>query len=69
MATILTVTVNGEDTSIPDGATVRDLLGQLDLPDTGVAIAVDGMVRPRSTWDLELGTCTGIEILTAVQGG
>lgn len=63
------VMVNGEDTSIPDGATVRNLLQQLDLPDTGVAIAVDGMVRPQSTWDLEVGTCTSIEILTAVQGG
>lgn len=63
------VIVNGEATPIPDGATVRTLLEQLDLPDTGVAIAVDDTVRPQSTWDLELGPCERIEILTAVQGG
>lgn len=63
------VTVNGDVTSIPDRATVRTLLEQLDLPDTGIAIAVDDTVRPQSTWDLELGPCERIEILTAVQGG
>lgn len=64
-----TVTVNGEATPIPEGTTVRSLLGRLGLPDTGIAIAVDEMVRPQSTWDDELGPCERIEILTAVQGG
>ncbi|PYE16822.1 sulfur carrier protein [Williamsia limnetica] len=64
-----TVIVNGEATSIPDGITVRSLLEQLALPDTGIAIAVDETVRPQSTWDDELGPCERIEILTAVQGG
>ncbi|WP_207842203.1 sulfur carrier protein ThiS [Williamsia soli] len=65
----MNVMVNGELTAIPEGATVRSLLGQLDLPDTGVAIAIDDTVRPQSSWDSELGPCERIEILTAVQGG
>ncbi len=65
----MNVSVNGEITLVPDGATVRSVLEQLHLPDTGIAIAVDDTVRPQSTWDLELGPCERIEILTAVQGG
>ncbi|WP_256820969.1 sulfur carrier protein ThiS, partial [Dietzia sp. Die43] len=42
------VTVNGEDRTLADGATVRALVTELDLPDEGVAIAVDGVVVPSS---------------------
>jgi sulfur carrier protein len=63
------VTVNGEDVVLPDGATVFTLLDQLDLPHTGVAVAVDGMVHPQSRWAQAIGPCERIEILTAVQGG
>ncbi len=65
----MNVMVNGELTVIPEDVTVRSLLEQLDLPVTGIAIAVDETVRPQSTWDCELGPCERIEILTAVQGG
>jgi sulfur carrier protein len=63
------VTVNGEEHRLPDGATVFTLLDQLDLPHTGVAVAIDGMVHPQSRWAEPLGPCERIEILTAVQGG
>ncbi|PXW29032.1 UNVERIFIED_CONTAM: sulfur carrier protein [Williamsia faeni] len=63
------VVVNGVATALPDGMTVVELLDHLDLPRTGVAIAVDGQVRPKSTWHTGLGSCVSIEILTAVQGG
>ncbi|WP_030169233.1 MULTISPECIES: sulfur carrier protein ThiS [Actinomycetes] len=63
------VNVNGDDVRLPDGATVLTLLDQLDLPRTGVAVAVDGVVHPQSRWGQELGPCERIEILTAVQGG
>lgn len=63
------VVVNGVATALPEGMTVVELLDHLDLPHTGVAIAIDGVVRPKSTWHTALGTCISVEILTAVQGG
>lgn len=64
------VTVNGEDRTLADDATVRTLVTAMELPDDGVAIAVDGMVVPGSTWDdTPLGAGADVEVLTAVQGG
>ena len=63
------VVVNGVTTALPEGISVVELLDHLELPRTGVAIAIDGMVRPKSTWHTALGTCSSVEILTAVQGG
>ena len=64
------VTVNGEDRTLADDATVRTLVTSLELPDDGVAIAVDGMVVPCSSWDATtLGAGAEIDVLTAVQGG
>ncbi|WP_422110370.1 sulfur carrier protein ThiS, partial [Dietzia kunjamensis] len=64
------VTVNGEDRTLADGATVSALVTELDLPDEGVAIAVDGVVVPSSGWDdAPLGAGAEIDVLTAVQGG
>ncbi len=48
-------------------ALVENTLGQ--LPDAGVAVAVDGEVVPRSQWDRPLADGQHIDILTAVQGG
>lgn len=48
-------------------ALVENTLGQ--LPDSGVAVAVDGEVVPRSQWDRPLADGQHIDILTAVQGG
>lgn len=64
------VTVNGEDRTLSDGATVRALIRELDLPDEGVAIAVDGVVVPASGWDESpLGAGAEVDVLAAVQGG
>lgn len=64
------VTVNGEDRTLADGATVRTLVTALELPDDGVAVAVDGMVVPASSWDdTPLGAGAEVDVLTAVQGG
>ena len=64
------VTVNGEDRTLTDGATVRTLVTAMDLPDDGVAIAVNGMVVPGSGWDdTPLGAGAEVDILSAVQGG
>jgi sulfur carrier protein len=64
------VTVNGEDHTLADGATVRALVTTLDLPEEGVAVAVDGVVVPCSGWDeTPLGAGAEVDVLTAVQGG
>lgn len=64
------VTVNGEARTLTDGATVRTLVTAMDLPDDGVAVAVDGAVVPGSNWDdTPLGAGAEVDILMAVQGG
>jgi sulfur carrier protein len=63
------VTVNGEDHVFDSPLTMRDLLGRLDLPEKGIAVAVDGAVFPRGRWDEQVVRGSTIEVLTAVQGG
>ena len=64
------VVLNGAPRELPDGVTVAQALGGLDLPERGVAVAIDAEVVPRSEWDttpLEDGA--RIEVVQAVQGG
>ncbi|MET8650063.1 MULTISPECIES: sulfur carrier protein ThiS [Nocardia] len=63
------VTVNGEDHEFGEPLSVRELLTRLNLPSKGVALAVDGVVFPKSRWDEPVGRGWTIEVLTAVQGG
>ncbi len=64
------VWINGKPGELVDGARVPDALALLAVPETGVAVAVDGTVVPRAAWpDTALTDGTRIEVLTAVQGG
>lgn len=64
------VTVNGRLRSVPDGATVADLLRTLGASDRGSAVALDGSVVPRGEWPTRvLAVGDRVEILQAVQGG
>ena len=64
------IEVNGEQRDVADGTTVGDLLDTLVDDRRGVAVAVDGEVVPRSTWDgTTLDAGASIEVLGAVQGG
>ena len=66
------VTVNGEARELEAGATVADLVASLPgAPDgRGVAVALDGEVVRRATWDsTELGSGARVEVVVAVQGG
>jgi sulfur carrier protein len=66
------VTVNGEDRTLADGATVAALVESLGAPGSGrgVAVAVAGEVVPRSGWEtFVLAPGTIVEVVAAVQGG
>jgi sulfur carrier protein len=64
------VLVNGEPTELRTGATVESALASLELPDRGVAVAVDAEVVPRAEWPAyELSEGARVEVLRAIQGG
>lgn len=63
------VTVNDEAVELDGPITVADLLGRLGFPDTGIAVALDLSVLPRSQWGANVPDGAKIEVVTAVQGG
>ena len=64
------VRVNGQDRTLPAGATVATLVDQLSSPSRGVAVAIDGQVVPRGEWAATaLSEGTRIEVVAAIQGG
>ena len=66
------LTVNGDPTELPQGATVEALVQLLELPAAGrgVAVAVDREVVPRGAWDsTALTEGARVEVVHAVQGG
>ncbi|MCZ4079131.1 sulfur carrier protein ThiS [Rhodococcus sp. H36-A4] len=64
------VTVNGEDHLLTEEMTMRQLLEHLSMPPKGIAVAVDGVVLPKSRWDsTTVSKGWTIDVLTAVQGG
>jgi sulfur carrier protein len=66
------VLLNGAETELAAGATVRAAVDALELPATGrgVAVAVDAEVVPRGEWDAhELQEGARVEVLRAIQGG
>ena len=66
------VTLNGSEQVLPDGISVVELVRSLGgAPDgRGVAVAIDGVVLPRSQWQAtELASGARLEILVAVGGG
>ena len=64
------VTVNGSSTSLPSALTIAELLAHLELPDRGVAVAVNREVIARSSWQTsKVGPNDAIEIVSAAAGG
>ena len=61
--------VNGDTVTVDGPVDVAGLLAHLDLPDTGVAVAIDGIVRPKTRWDEPVPAYAQVDVLTAVQGG
>ena len=68
----MTVVVNGEVIEVEGRVSVVDILRRVDVraDATGVAVARNGEVVPRSSWTIvELDAGDHIEVLHAVQGG
>ncbi len=68
----VSVSVNGDQRELPDGATVANVIASLpNAPEgRGVAVAVEGEVVPRNRWpSTELREGAKIEVVVAVQGG
>jgi len=66
------VCLNGEQQTLPEGATVFDAVRATGAEDEarGVAVAVNGEVLPRAEWPgTPLGEGFHVEVLHAVQGG
>ncbi len=63
------ITVNDDQLRVDESTTVADLLTRLGLPDSGIAVAVNGSVRPRSRWGEPVPEGAHVEVVTAVQGG
>jgi len=66
----MTVTVNGEPRSLPEGATVADLVERLGLGQRACAVEVDRCLVPRKAHaERRLNAGAAIEIVTLVGGG
>jgi sulfur carrier protein len=62
--------VNGDRREVAEGATVADLVREMETPSSGVAVAVNGEVVPRGGWkDLALNDGDRVEVLSAIGGG
>ena len=65
------VTINGKRRDLGQSATIETAVRAIGAPGgRGVAVALDGEVVPRGSWDAtELHEGQRVEILQAVQGG
>lgn len=64
------VKINNQETTLPDGTTLADIACGENLPETGVAMAVNNELAPRGGWDGHvLKDGDDIVILKAFCGG
>ena len=67
---MMTIQVNGAPTEVPEEQTIADLVRRLDVPEDGVAVALNLEVVPRTlhaTTPLREGD--RVELVRAVGGG
>ena len=69
-AMTISITLNAEPRIMPSGATLADLITQLDLDPRGVAIERNREIVPKSAWDaLVLEEGDKLEVVQFVGGG
>ncbi len=63
-------TINNQQTELPEGATIATIAADRNLPDKGVAVAVNNNMVPRGEWSgYEVKENDNIVILKAFCGG
>lgn len=65
----MNIQVNGDAREVTEGANIWQLLEQLGFPESGIAVAVNHTVVPKSDWDTVVSVGATVEVVTAVQGG
>lgn len=68
----MTIQINGRKHELAAGATVQDALALIGIAadQSGVAVALNGTVVPRSRWaEQKVEQGATIEVVTAAQGG
>ncbi len=64
------VSVNGQPREIVAGTTVAALVRELGAGPRGIAVAIDRVVVPRSSWqDVVVEEGAHVEVVTAAAGG
>lgn len=64
------ITVNGEARQVADGTTVKQLLEELQIPQTRVAVEINLDIAPKATYaERTLQDADKIEIVHFVGGG
>lgn len=64
------IKVNGELVEIANGATINDLLQQLEMPSVGVAVASQERIVPKKLWnEYKLNPEEQITLIRATCGG
>lgn len=67
---VVEILINGTTMQIIKDSSVADLVSQLELPNAGVALAINGSVIPKSTWaSVTLTDKDRIELISIAQGG
>lgn len=67
---MISIVVNGSQMDLDEGATVADLLAQIQAPERGIAIAKNDRVVRRADFTSErLSEGDRLEIIKAVAGG
>jgi len=66
----LQVTVNGQAKKLPPGTSIAALLGQINVPETGSAVELDGEIVSKSQYEnTQLKNGQRVEIVRLVGGG
>jgi len=64
------VRINGDWHEVTTGSTVQDVVDERNKFPSGVAVALDGEVVPRTAWaETPIPPDAAVEIVTAMQGG
>ena len=66
----MTINVNHKETSVSDAANLLELIDAMQIPEKGVALAVNNTVIPKTEWQsFILEENMNVTLIRATQGG